>query len=346
VNYCAATGLLHEDGQGGRRDLRATAKPAATSGAGALRGQCHRRVGRCARQKDGEARARPAKPMVAPSQGVHLVVDREFLPGDHALMVPKTADGRVLFAVPWLGKVILGTTDTPRATWRASPTPFAEEVASSSWARRPLPARAPTRADVKRIWVGLRPLVKPQDDDGDNTKGSEPRAHGAGQPQRPGHRHRRQVDHLPRHGRGRAGKCVEQSLLPGFCGSDRQLAAGRGASWRLAGQPAAHQRPPGLHSYGSEPQPCRRCRAPGTLVVGGALTEAMVRFAARHEYARTVEDVLARRSRMLFLDARAAADGPGTWGDILAEETGGPRWPPSLRWRKRYLHIAGRMKGC
>ena len=52
--------------------------------------------------------------MVAPSQGVHMVVDREFLPGDHALMVPKTADGRVLFGVPWLGKIILGTTDTPR----------------------------------------------------------------------------------------------------------------------------------------------------------------------------------------------------------------------------------------
>jgi hypothetical protein len=60
------------------------------------------------RQMDGEAIGRPVKPMVAPSQGVHIVVDREFLPSDHALMVPKTADGRVLFAVPWLGKLILG----------------------------------------------------------------------------------------------------------------------------------------------------------------------------------------------------------------------------------------------
>ena len=66
--------------------------------------------------------------MVAPSQGVHLVVDREFLPGDHALMVPKTADGRVLFAVPWLGKLILGTTDTPRHDLAREPRPFADEV--------------------------------------------------------------------------------------------------------------------------------------------------------------------------------------------------------------------------
>jgi glycerol-3-phosphate dehydrogenase len=62
-------------------------------------------------------------PMVAPSQGVHLVVDREFLAGDTALMVPKTADGRVLFAVPWLGKVILGTTDTPRNDLAREPAP-------------------------------------------------------------------------------------------------------------------------------------------------------------------------------------------------------------------------------
>jgi glycerol-3-phosphate dehydrogenase len=74
--------------------------------------------------KDGEALGRPAKPMVAPSQGVHLVVDREFLPGDHALMVPKTADGRVLFGVPWLGKVILGTTDTPRGDLAREPDAF------------------------------------------------------------------------------------------------------------------------------------------------------------------------------------------------------------------------------
>jgi glycerol-3-phosphate dehydrogenase len=66
------------------------------------------------RLQDGQAIGRDPKPMVAPSQGVHIVVDRSFLPTDHAMLIPKTADGRVLFAVPWLGKTILGTTDTPR----------------------------------------------------------------------------------------------------------------------------------------------------------------------------------------------------------------------------------------
>src|SRR4030095_2946722 len=79
------------------------------------------------RQLDGEATGRPVKPLVAPSQGVHIVVDREFLPGTHALMVPKTADGRVLFGVPWLGKLILGTTDTPRGDLHREPRRFPRE---------------------------------------------------------------------------------------------------------------------------------------------------------------------------------------------------------------------------
>ncbi len=127
------------------------------------------------RQQDGDANRgdgrRATKPMVAPSQGVHLVVDREFLAGDTALMVPKTADGRVLFAVPWLGKVILGTTDTPREDLAREPRAFKEEVGFIlSEAARYL-TRAPGRADVRSVWVGLRPLVKPQDDEGENTKG-------------------------------------------------------------------------------------------------------------------------------------------------------------------------------
>ena len=105
--------------------------------------------------------------MVAPSQGVHLVVDRAFLPGDHALLVPKTTDGRVLFAVPWLGKTILGTTDTPRQDLAREPMPFAEEVAFILGESARYLARAPQRSDVRSVWVGLRPLVKPQGDSSD-----------------------------------------------------------------------------------------------------------------------------------------------------------------------------------
>src|SRR3546814_18923297 len=87
--------------------------------------------------------------MVAPSQGVHLVVDRDFLPGDHALLVPKTRDGRVLFAVPWLGKVILGTTDTPRHDLSREPLAFAEEVEFILGEAAKYLARPPSRSDVK-----------------------------------------------------------------------------------------------------------------------------------------------------------------------------------------------------
>lgn len=108
------------------------------------------------RAQDGDVQA-----MVAPSQGVHIVVDKKFLPGHAGLMIPKTADGRVLFAVPWLGKVILGTTDTPRHDLAKEPLAFEEEIdfilnESARYLRD-----APQRSDVKSIWVGLRPLVKP-----------------------------------------------------------------------------------------------------------------------------------------------------------------------------------------
>src|SRR6218665_2786090 len=74
---------------------------------------------------------RPAKPIVAPSQGIHIVVERDFLASHHALMVPKTAEGRVLFAVPWLGTLIPGTTGNPQRAIVREPEPFSEEVAIS-----------------------------------------------------------------------------------------------------------------------------------------------------------------------------------------------------------------------
>jgi glycerol-3-phosphate dehydrogenase len=135
-----------------------------------VRGQCHGPWVDLFRQQDAEAQGKPVKPMVAPSQGVHVVVDREFLPTDHALLIPKTADGRVLFAVPWLGKVILGTTDTPRHDLAREPLPFPEELDFILGEAGKYLNRQPTLADVRSMWVGLRPLVKPQDDDGENTK--------------------------------------------------------------------------------------------------------------------------------------------------------------------------------
>mgnify|MGYP002654852640 FL=1 len=130
-----------------------------------LSGQTHEVQARCVvnatgvwvdalREQDGSAQA-----MVAPSQGVHLVVDKSFWPSPAALMVPKTADGRVLFAVPWLGQVILGTTDTPRDDLAREPLAFEAEIDFILQESARYLQRAPARSDVKSIWVGLRPLV-------------------------------------------------------------------------------------------------------------------------------------------------------------------------------------------
>lgn len=114
------------------------------------------------RAMDANTSSGKIEPMVTPSQGVHLVVDRSFLSNDFALLVPSTQDGRVLFAVPWLGKVILGTTDTPRTDLPIEPMAFAEEVDFILNESARYLSKAPSRTDVRSVWVGLRPLVKPQ----------------------------------------------------------------------------------------------------------------------------------------------------------------------------------------
>ncbi|MDE1928881.1 MAG: glycerol-3-phosphate dehydrogenase/oxidase, partial [Burkholderiales bacterium] len=114
LNHCPAVDLVREGG----RVRGVVVRDAETGVAATLRARCVVNAAGVwvdavrALDRDPEAPARP--PLVAPSQGVHLVVARSFMPGGHALLIPRTADGRVLFAVPWLGKTILGTTDTPR----------------------------------------------------------------------------------------------------------------------------------------------------------------------------------------------------------------------------------------
>jgi glycerol-3-phosphate dehydrogenase len=268
--------------------------------------------------RDGNTPARP--PIVAPSQGVHLVVDRAFLPGTHALLVPKTEDGRVLFAVPWLGKTILGTTDTPRHDLAREPTAFADEVGFILRESARYLARAPSRADVRSVWVGLRPLVKPQGDEGDNTK-SISREHtvlvgASGLVTVTGGKWTTY--------RAMAEDVLDHAMARGLL--ERRAA---GVTTRLPLIGAAPGRPlgepPGEHLYGSEAALLRSL--PGATHWlwrdgAGGLSEAMVRFAARYEMARQVEDVLARRSRLLFLDAAEAARQAEAVAAILADELG------------------------
>ena len=259
-------------------------------------------------------------PMVAPSQGVHLVVDRIFSPGQHALLVPKTADGRVLFVVPWLGKTILGTTDTPRQDLAREPTPFADEVAFILGESARYLARAPQRSDVRSIWVGLRPLVKPTGEDGGNTQALS----------------REHTVLVARSGlvtvtggkwttyRARAEDVLQRCMAAGLL---TQRPAGVTARLPLLGAAAGRPltEPPGEHLYGSEAALLRSLPGADRWLWRdaesgkGGLSEAMVRFAARFEMARSVQDVLARRSRLLFLVAAEAARQADAVAHILHE---------------------------
>ena len=272
------------------------------------------------RQQDAEAQGKPVKPRVAPSQGVHVVVDRDFLPADHALLVPKTADGRVLFAVPWLGKVILGTTDTPRHDLAREPLPFKEELDFILTEAGKYLNRQPTLADVRSMWVGLRPLVKPQDDDGENTKKISREhtvmASKTGLVTVTG-------------GKWTTYRAMAEDVLSEcfHIGSLPARPAGVTVHLPLAGAPAESavkhrmNQTQGLHSYGTD-APSVAALPGGDVWLTEGLSEAMVRFAARFEYARTVEDMLARRSRLLFLDARKAAEIAPQVAAILTEELG------------------------
>jgi glycerol-3-phosphate dehydrogenase len=314
LNYCVAVGLLRtgeaisgvavRDMETGRRlELHS---PCVINATGVWVDQV--------RRFDRESEAR----MVEPSQGIHLVVDRSFLPGERALLIPHTADGRVLFAIPWLGATLLGTTDTPRGDIVEEPRATDAEVdfilkEVARYLKKP-----PSRADVRSIWVGLRPLVKPAGAKGKRTRALS-REHtvltsDSGLVTVTGGKwttYRAMAEDVLE-------ECFERGLLERRAGGvTRQL--------RLAGAPEESHTPisapPGLHLYGTDAAAVTALPGAQRELVPG-LSEAMVRFAAREEFARSVEDVLARRSRLLFLDAAKAGSLAKPVAAILQSELG------------------------
>jgi glycerol-3-phosphate dehydrogenase len=332
VNHCAVTGLLRDGG----RVRGLVVRDAETGQAATLRARCVVNAAGvwvdAVRDMDRDADAPPRSPMVAPSQGVHLVVDRRFLPGSHALLVPKTADGRVLFAVPWLGKTVLGTTDTPREDLAREPAPFADEVEFILREAGRYLAAAPRREDVRSVWVGLRPLARPSGDEA------------AAGTDGPAELSTKTISREHTVAVGRSGlvtvtggkwttyrsmaedvldRCMAHGLLERRPGGVTERLPLLGSA---PGRPLSE--PPGEHLYGSEA--ALLAQLPGATrwlwhdAESGrpGLSEAMVRFAVRYEMAREVEDVLARRSRLLFLDAAQAGALADAVAEIVAEETG------------------------
>nr|WP_249116107.1 glycerol-3-phosphate dehydrogenase/oxidase [Azoarcus sp. L1K30] len=250
-----------------------------------------------------------AEARLSPSQGAHLVVDRAFLPGDSALLVPHTDDGRVLFMIPWQGSVLLGTTDSPRPDLPVEPRALPGEVDFILETAARYLSRPPTRVDVRSVFAGLRPLI----------------GGGDGSPTR-----RLSREHLVdvsaqglvsiTGGKWTTYRVMAEDAVDAAqaAGGLRSRSSGT-AHLRLHGAPAQHAD----DVYGLDRTQVQALPGSGRCVVEGlSLTEAEVRYAARAEYARTVEDVLARRHRVLFFDAARAIDAAPEVARILAEELG------------------------
>ena len=325
LNHCPATGLVREQG----RVSGVSARDSETGQAFTLRSRCVVNATGvwvdAVRDMDRDPGTPSRPPMVAPSQGVHLVVDREFMPGPHALIVPKTSDGRVLFAVPWLGKTILGTTDTPRADIPAEPRATDAEIGFILHEAAGYLAKAPRREDVRSVWAGLRPLVKPTDDDSGSTKAIS-REHTviigrSGLVTVTGGKwttYRAMAEDVLE-------RCFDSKLLPRRGGTDAT------SGLRLAGAPArargSIEQPPGEHLYGTDVDALHALPGADRWLWrdgSGGFSEAMLRFAVRHEMARSIEDILARRCRLLFLDAAQALRLARPVAALLEEELGHP----------------------
>lgn len=259
--------------------------------------------------------------VVQPSQGVHLVMDRSFLQGDSAIMVPHTDDGRVLFVIPWHGRVLIGTTDTPMEKADLEPRALEDEIGFILRNASRYLSRDPQRSDILSIFAGQRPLVRPPRSDGSSTKqisrNHEVLISDAGLVTIVGGKwttYRKMaedaMDHAVLIGELAERKCVTEALqLHGWI------------------SPHASKLDEALSVYGSDTQKIERLSQAepelGQPIAAGLPYQRVhVIWAARYELARSVEDVLARRTRILFLDAQASIDAAPEVAALLAQELG------------------------
>jgi glycerol-3-phosphate dehydrogenase len=255
------------------------------------------------------------RPMIAASQGAHLVLDRSFLPGDTAIMVPHTSDGRVMFAIPWHGHTLVGTTDTPVDSASVEPVALDEEIEFMLGTAALYLEKPPTRADILSLFAGIRPLVK----SGDSTNTAA--------------LSRDHTLHIDACGlvsvcggkwttyRNMAEDCVNQAAT--LAHLEERPSVTRHLNIHGYHQHADQFGP--LSFYGSDaiilqdwiqhnPTLGERLHADLPTVA------AEVVWAVRYEMARTVEDALARRTRALFLNARAALAMAPKVASLMARE--------------------------
>jgi len=263
-----------------------------------------------------------AADMIAPSQGVHLVLPGSFLPGGTAIMVPRTSDGRVMFAIPWHGRAVIGTTDTPVAEASLEPVALDEEIEFILQTAAPYLEHPPTRADILSVFAGIRPLVK---------------AGGGGSTAALSREHTIQISSsglLSIAGgkwttyRRMAKDCINHAAT--LAQLDERPCTTR--MLRIHGFQDGGGSADDLAFYGTDVRAIEELAASDprlshTLHPRVPILGAQVVWAARNEMARTVEDVLSRRTRVLLLDARAAIELAPAVAELMASELGrGEAW--------------------
>lgn len=281
---------------------------------------------------------------IRPSQGVHIVLEAEFLQKDHAIMVPHTTDGRVLFAVPWNGYVVVGTTDSPMNEALEEPVAMEEEIDFILANAGMYMTRKPTRDDIRSIFVGLRPLAAGSgggsgsgaSGDGASGEGKSSAGDGAS-----GDGSQKQsTKEVSRHHKVLVSPSGLVSILGGKWTTYRKMAedavntaASVGdlretvcptATLPIHGFDEASDWSNPLHVYGTDAKSIQALdpQGNGSLSSKFMISPNQVRWAVRHEMAMTLEDVLARRSRALFLDAQEALNIAPKVAQIMAEELG------------------------
>ena len=260
------------------------------------------------------------KKYIVPSQGIHLVFDKSFLPGENALMIPKTKDGRVLFAVPWHNHIVVGTTDTLIKKQSLEPIALENEIQFVLETAQRFLAKKPTRADVLSVFAGLRPLAAPKEE-GKSTK-EVSRSHKiivseTGLITITGGKwttYRKIAEDI-------IDKAILKGKLPKkTCNTQHLSIHGNKPTNSL-------DRDNHLYIYGSdiskiielqesEPELKEKLHPKYEFTMAEAV------WAIRYEMARTVDDILARRVRLLFLDARAAIEVSEKIARLIAKELG------------------------
>ena len=314
LNYVQVTGLT-KDPQGSVTGV--LARDVFTGREGSARGRCVINAtgpfaDRVRRMDEPQAAS-----MIAPSQGVHVVLERSFLSSNSAIMVPHTRDGRVLFAIPWHGHALVGTTDTPIDHVELEPKPRDEEIDFILETAGQYLARRPTRDDVRSTFAGIRPLVKGGDG-----------AHTAAMS-------RDHTIHIGSSGlvtiaggkwttyRHMAEECVDQAAVVADL-EDRTCVT---RELNVHGYHKNASKFGDLAVYGADAPAIedliRSNSAYGErLHADLPIRAGQVVWAARVEMALTVDDFLARRTRALLLHARAAMSMAPAVAELLAAELG------------------------